>query len=106
MHEIDQRFGMLIPYNNTIMMVWCGVWLHMIMTVIYRVGVNAIANIPNGSDANFCNIGNANAAVLPEPVLARPITSLPIATRTTMRYRQRMEDIVNLPASTAGIHCC
>ena len=34
-------------------------------------------NIPYGSCDKWCKIGSANAAVLPEPVLARAITSFP-----------------------------
>lgn len=39
-----------------------------ICTASSRVGVRTRANTPNGSSASFCRIGNAKAAVLPEPV--------------------------------------
>lgn len=42
-----------------------------------RAGVNIIPKIPNGSRERISNMGNANAAVLPLPVSARPITSDP-----------------------------
>jgi len=42
------------------------------------VGVKTKAKTPKGSSANFCKIGKAKAAVLPLPVFALPITSLPL----------------------------
>lgn len=41
------------------------------------VGAITHANNPRGSSHNFCRIGSANAAVLPEPVEATPMMSLP-----------------------------
>ena len=43
----------------------------------YLVGVNTKAKIPYGSTDSLCKMGNANAIVLPEPVLALPMQSLP-----------------------------
>ena len=41
------------------------------------VGVTTSPKMPKGSSARRCRIGNANAAVLPLPVCARPSTSRP-----------------------------
>lgn len=41
------------------------------------MGVKIKANIPYGSSYNFSNIGKANAKVLPLPVFAAPMQSLP-----------------------------
>lgn len=43
----------------------------------YRVGVRTRAKMPYGSTASFCRIGNAKAIVLPDPVFALPMQSLP-----------------------------
>mmetsp|Transcript_79926 Transcript_79926/g.117086 ORF Transcript_79926/g.117086 Transcript_79926/m.117086 type:complete len:279 (+) Transcript_79926:754-1590(+) len=45
-----------------------------------RVGVSTSAKIPKGSLARSCRIGRAKAAVLPLPVSADAITSLPFKT--------------------------
>jgi hypothetical protein len=42
------------------------------------VGVKTKENTPNGSAANDCKMGSANAAVFPDPVFADPITSCPL----------------------------
>jgi hypothetical protein len=42
-----------------------------------RVGVRITAKIPKGSSDNFWRMGKANAAVLPLPVLALPMTLRP-----------------------------
>ena len=44
---------------------------------MYLVGVKMRANIPYGSTESCCRMGNANAMVFPEPVLAFPMQSLP-----------------------------
>ena len=42
-----------------------------------RVGTSTQANKGDGVVINACSIGIANAAVLPDPVSARPMMSLP-----------------------------
>ncbi len=44
---------------------------------MYLVGVNIRAYIFPGVSNSDCNIGMAKAPVLPEPVSAKPIMSLP-----------------------------
>lgn len=46
----------------------------------HLVGVSTSANTPKGSFASRCSMGSANAAVLPLPVCAVPITSRPART--------------------------
>lgn len=48
-----------------------------IVKVIYLVGAIIQANKPEGWFHKACKIGKAKAAVLPEPVWARPIISRP-----------------------------
>ena len=45
--------------------------------VAYRVGVRTRAKMPYGSTASFCRIGRTKAIVLPDPVFALPMQSLP-----------------------------
>lgn len=42
-----------------------------------RVGVNISAKYLCGFSSSACNIGSANAPVLPDPVSARPMISFP-----------------------------
>ena len=44
----------------------------------YLVGVRIKANKRCGLSSRACRIGRINAAVLPEPVSANPMISLPI----------------------------
>ena len=48
-----------------------------LVVAAHRVGVMTTANMPNGSSDNAFRTGRANAAVLPLPVGAHPITSSP-----------------------------
>ena len=49
---------------------------------IYLVGVSTRAKSRVGLSNKACRIGRAKAAVLPEPVSANPIMSLPTVTTT------------------------
>ncbi|RUS25428.1 hypothetical protein BC938DRAFT_472194 [Jimgerdemannia flammicorona] len=68
----------------------------------HLVGVSTSANTPYGSSDNFCRIGSANAAVLPEPVLAPPITSRPIMIFSILNYY--VPSRANVPARIGGMH--
>lgn len=70
----------------------------------YRVGVNTSAKIPYGSTDSFCNIGSAKAMVLPDPVFAFPIQSLPWMETASVRCitHHDCRPNVNSPASRGG----
>ena len=64
---------------------------------LYLVGVSIRANSRVGLSNKPCRIGRAKAAVLPEPVSANPITSLPTVTAT--------QDVTDLTIDHSAAYC-